>query len=196
MIKNILVTVAVFFTTLSLYAQAEPGKEYFFKPLKWKIVIPEGTKTVSNEEWNKLEEKGAAAIEKTYGEKIESQATTIFVVKYDDRNYLEANQQPYDSISDPDYPAYFRSVNEVLYTTFKEQIPNATIDTASTEELIDGLTFQKFRISISLPNNMVIRIYMYSRPFGNKELTINMMFVDEEKGMMMMSAWKKSSFKR
>jgi hypothetical protein len=51
-------------------------------------------------------------------------------------------------------------------------------------------------ISISLPNNMVIRIYMFSRPFGNKELTINMMFVDEEKGMMMMSAWRKSSFGR
>ncbi len=194
MIKNILLTIAVILTTFSLYAQAEPGKEYFYKPLKWKIVIPEGTKTVSNEEWNKLEEKGAAAIEKTYGEKIENTAKTIFVVKYDDRNYLEANQQPYDSIEDPDYPAYFRSVNDVLYTTFKEQIPNATIDSASTEEMIAGLTFQKFRISISLPNNMVIRIYMFSRPFGNKELTINMMFVDEEKGMMMMSAWKKSSF--
>lgn len=196
MIKNILLTIAVVCITCSLYAQAESGKEYFFKPLKWKIVIPEGTKTVSNEEWNKLEEKGAAAIEKTYGEKIENTAKTIFVVKYDERNYLEANQQPYDSITDPDYPAYFRSVNEVLYTTFKEQIPTATIDTASTEELIDGLTFQKFRISISLPNNMVIRIFMFSRPFGNKEFTLNMMFVDEEKGMMMMSAWKKSSFGR
>lgn len=196
MIKNILLTIAVVFTSFSLYAQAEAGKEYFYKPLKWKIIIPEGTKTVSNEEWTKLEEKGAAAIEKTYGEKIENTAKTIFVVKYDDRNYMEANQQPYDSISDPDYPAYFRSVNDILYTTFKEQIPTATIDSATTEELISGLTFQKFRISISLQNNMVIRVYMFSRPFGNQELTINMMFADEEKGMRMMSAWKKSIFEK
>ncbi|QNA46137.1 hypothetical protein [Lacibacter sediminis] len=196
MIKNILLTIAVVCITCSLYAQAEPGKEYFFKPLKWKIIIPEGTKAVSNEEWNKLEEKGAAAIEKTYGEKIENNATTLFVVKYDDLNYFEANQQPYDSISDPDYPAYFHSVNVVLYETFKEQIPNGTIDTSSSEELIAGLLFQKFRISIGLPNNMVIRLFMYSRPFGDKEFTINIMYVDEEKGIRMMSAWKKSTFGR
>lgn len=194
MIRKILLSAFVIFTTLSSYAQAEPGKEYFFKPLKWKIIIPEGTKAVSNEEWNKLEEKGAAAIEKTFGEKIEDNATTLFVVKYDDLNYFEANQQPYDSISDPDYPAYFKGVNEVLYETFKDQIPNGKIDTSSSQELIAGLLFQKFRISIGLPNNMVIRLFMYSRPFGNKEFTVNIMYVDEEKGMMMMSAWKKSSF--
>ena len=141
-----------------------------------------------------MEQKGAEAIEKTYGEKVESNATTIFVVKYDDLNYFETNQQPYDSIADPDYPAYFRDVNEVLYETFKEQIPNGTIDTASSEELIAGLLFQKFRISISMPNNIVIRLFMFSRPFADKEFTVNIMYVDEEKGIRMMSAWKKSSF--
>ena len=194
MIKKILLTIAVFFIACSLFAQAEPGKEYFFKPLKWKIIIPEGTKSVSNEEWNKLEEKGAAAIEKTYGEKIENNATTLFVVKYDDLNYFEANQQPYDSIADPDYPAYFQGVNDVLYETFREQIPNGKIDTSSSQELIAGLLFQKFRISISLPNNMIIRLFMYSRPFGDKEFTVNIMYVEEEKGIRMMSAWKKSTF--
>jgi hypothetical protein len=194
MMKNTLLTVAVFFTTLSLYAQAEPGKEYFYKPLKWKILIPEGTKSVSNEEWDKLEQKGAAAIEKTYGEKVENNATTLFVVKYDDLNYFEANQQPYDSIADADYPAYFQGVNDVLYETFKEQIPNGNIDTSSSQELIAGLLFQKFRLSIGLPNNIVIRLLMYSRPFGDKEFTVNIMYVDEEKGIRMMSAWKKSTF--
>jgi hypothetical protein len=194
MMKNTLLTVAVFFTTLSLFAQAEPGKEYFYKPLKWKILIPEGTKSVSNEEWDKLEQKGAAAIEKTYGEKVENNATTLFVVKYDDLNYFEANQQPYDSIADADYPAYFQGVNDVLYETFKEQIPNGNIDTSSSQELIAGLLFQKFRLSIGLPNNIVIRLLMYSRPFGDKEFTVNIMYVDEEKGIRMMSAWKKSTF--
>jgi len=194
MMKNTLLSVAVFFTTLSLYAQAEPGKEYFYKPLKWKILIPEGTKSVSNEEWDKLEQKGAAAIEKTYGEKVENNATTLFVVKYDDLNYFEANQQPYDSIADADYPAYFQGVNDVLYETFKEQIPNGNIDTSSSQELIAGLLFQKFRLSIGLPNNIVIRLLMYSRPFGDKEFTVNIMYVDEEKGIRMMSAWKKSTF--
>jgi hypothetical protein len=194
MMKNILLTIAVLFITFSLHAQAEAGKEYVYKPLNWKIVIPQGTTVVSEQEWERLQQKGAAAIEKTYGEKIENNASTLFVVKYDDLNYFEANQQPYDSIADPDYPAYFRSVNDVLYTTFKEQIPNGTIDSSSSEELIAGLLFQKFRISITLPNNMVIRMFMFSRTFGDKELTVNIMYVDEEKGIRMMSAWKKSTF--
>ena len=188
----VLILLLAFSTTAT--AQLEPGKEFSYKPFNWKIIIPKGTTVVSQQEWQRLEQKGAEAIEKTYGEKVESNATTLFVVKYDDLNYFEANQQPYDSIADPDYPAYFRSVNEVLYETFKEQIPNGTIDTASSEELIAGLLFQKFRISISMPNNIVIRLFMFSRPFGDKEFTVNIMYVDEEKGIRMMSAWKKSTF--
>ncbi len=187
---------AILFIAISFTAaaQVEAGKEFHYKPFNWRIIIPKGTNVVSEQEWNRLEQKGAEAIEKTFGEKIESNASTLFVVKYDDMNYFEANQQPYDSITDPDYPAYFRSVNEVLYETFKEQIPNGTIDTASSEELIAGLLFQKFRISIGLPNNMVIRLFMYSRPFADKEFTVNIMYVDEEKGIRMMSAWKNSTF--
>ncbi len=192
--KHFVLFIVVLILNLATYAQVQPGKEYVFKPLKWKIIIPEGTTAVSNEEWNKLEEKGAAALEKTVGEKIENAATTIFVVKYDEMNYFEANHQPYDSVADPDYPAYFRSANEVLYATFKEQMPNAGIDTATTEEEIDGLLFQKFRIKITMANNMVLKIVMYSRPFGNKEFTMNMMFIDEDRGFRMMSAWKKSTF--
>jgi len=192
--KRIYLFVWVLLLHVALYAQVQPGKEYVFNPLKWRIIIPEGTTAVSNEEWNKLEEKGAAALEKTVGEKIENTATTIFVVKYDEMNYFEANHQPYDSLTDPDYPAYFRSANEVLYATFKEQMPNAAIDTATAEEQIDGLLFQKFRIKITLANNIVLKIIMYSRPFGNKEFTMNMMFFDEDRGFRMMSAWKKSTF--
>lgn len=194
--KHFVLLVAVFVLNLATYAQVQPGKEYVFKPLKWKIIIPEGTTAVSNEEWNKLEEKGAAALEQTVGEKIENSSTTIFVVKYDETNYFEANHQPYDSVADPDYPVYFRSANEVLYATFKEQMPNDIIDTATTEELIDGLLFQKFRIKITMANNVVLKIIMYSRPFGNKEFTINMMFIDEDRGFRMMSAWKKSTFEK
>lgn len=180
--------------TMSASAQVEAVKEFHYKALNWRIMIPSGTSVVSEQEWNRMEQKGAEAIEKTFGEKVENTAQTLFVVKFDEMNYFEANQQPYDSITDPDYPAYFRAVNEILYETFKEQIPNGTIDTASSEELIAGLLFQKFRISIGLPNNMVIRLFMYSRPFADKELTVNIMYVDEEKGIRMMSAWKKSTF--
>ncbi len=194
MIRQTVFLILLFIVTLTATAQVEAGKEFVYKPINWKIIIPQGTTVVSQQEWQRLEQKGAEAIEKTYGEKIESNATTLFVVKYDDLNYFEANQQPYDSITDPDFPAYFRTINEVLYETFKEQIPNGTIDTASSEELIAGLLFQKFRISISMPNNIVIRLFMFSRPFGDKELTINIMYVDEEKGIRMMSAWKKSTF--
>ena len=192
--KHIHLFILALLLNFSLHAQVQPGKEYMFKPLKWKIFIPEGTTAVSNEEWNKLEKKGAAALEQTVGEKIENTATTIFVVKYDEMNYFEANHQPYDSVIDPDYPSYFRSANEVLYATFKEQMPNAAIDTATTEEPIDGLLFQKFRIKITMANNIVLKIIMYSRPFGNKEFTMNMMYIDEDRGFRMMSAWKKSTF--
>jgi len=194
MAKHTFLSMILIVLSITGTAQIEAGKEFSYKQLNWKIIIPQGTTVVSAQESIRLEGKGAEAIEKTYGEKVENNATTIFVVKYDDLNYFEANQQPYDSISEPDYPTYFRGINEMLYETFKKQIPNGTIDTSSSEELIAGLTFQKFRISISLPNNIVIRLIMFSRPFADKEFTVNIMYVDEEKGIRMMNAWKKSSF--
>lgn len=171
-----------------------PAKEIFNKVFNWRIQIPEGFESVSAEQWMKMQNKGANAIEKTYDAKVENQAKTIFVFKSDQFNYFESNYQPFDTTTDGDYLETNRGVNGVLYGTFEAQIPNAKLDSASSEETIDGKVFQKFSITIEFPNKMVMKSLMYSRLFGNKEFSVNIMTVDPQKQKVLLDAWRTSKF--
>lgn len=169
-------------------------KEIHNKEFNWTIVIPEGFESVTAEEWTRLENKGADAIEKTYGEKVENRAKTIFVFKSDRLHYLEANYQSYDAAADGDYLESVKSVNDVLYGTFEAQLPNARLDSAFSTEVISGLTFQRFKIAITLPNKMILNVWMYSRLFGKKDFSLNIMAVDKEKERLLLEAWRSSKF--
>lgn len=39
-----------------------------------------------------------------------------------------------------------------------------------------------------------MNVLMYSRLFDKKEFTVNIMYVDNKKGQLMLEAWKKSKF--
>jgi hypothetical protein len=181
-------------TIQSCIGQITPKKEIYNKEFNWKITIPENFQNVSVEEWTELQNKGADAIEKTYDEKVINRAKTIFVFKSDEFNYFESNYQPFDISIDGDYIESCKNVNDVLYETFKSQMPNIKIDTTRVVEKIDDLEFQTFKMKIVYPNKMVLNVIMYSKLFDKKEFTVNIMFVDNKKGQLMLEAWKKSKF--
>ena len=170
-----------------------PAQTLHNREFNWTISIPENFASVSPEEWAKLQNKGAQAIENTFGEKIENRAKTIFVFKNGDYNYLESNYQPFDPEVDGDYIASCRAVNEIIYETFRTQIPTATLDSASSVETISGLEFRKFGVTITLPA-MKIRSFMYNRLFGKKDFSVNITYVDDEPGKKMMESWQRSVF--
>jgi hypothetical protein len=169
-------------------------KEIYDKQFNWNITIPENFENVSAEQWQKMQNKGSAAVEKTYGQKVENQAKTIFVFKSTDMNYFESNYQPFDSIEDGNYLESCKNVNEMLYTTFKSQMPDTKIDSSSSTEVISGLQFQKFEVKIKMPNNIVLNCLLFSRLFDKKEFSCNMMYVDVAKGESMLRAWRNSRF--
>lgn len=169
-------------------------KKLYNEDFKWSIIIPENFNNVSPAEWGKMQNKGAEAIENTYGEEVENQSKTIFVFKNADFNYLESNYQPFDVNVDGDHLESCKMVNEILYETFVTQMPNAVIDSVSTVEKISGLEFQTFKMKIDFPNGMTMRSLMYSRLFDAKEFSVNIMYVDEKQGEKMIKAWTNSKF--
>ena len=169
-------------------------KEIFNKNFNWTISIPEDFETVSPEQWMKMQNKGADAIEKTYNEKIENNSKTIFVFKSDQFNYFESSYQPFDTAIDGNHDESFSQVNKLLYGTFEAQMPKAKLDSSSTKETISGLTFNKFKITILFPNKMIIEVLMFGRLFNEQELTINIMTVDKDKQRILLDAWENSKF--
>lgn len=169
-------------------------KILYNEDFKWTIVIPENFINVSPSDWAKMQNKGADAIESTYGEEVINQSKTIFVFKNADFNYLESNYQPFDIEVDGDYLESCKNVNEILYETFKTQMPNAIIDSTRTVEKISGLDFQAFKMKIDFPNGMTMHSFMYSRLFDKKEFSVNIMYVDNKQGEKMINAWRNSKF--
>ena len=90
--------------------QSSKSKEFFSKDFNWTITIPEDFETVNPEQWKAMQNRGADAIEKTYGEGVENHSNTIFVFKSDQFNYFEANQQPFDPEKDGNYEESFKGV--------------------------------------------------------------------------------------
>jgi len=84
----------------------------------------------------------------------------------------------------------------MLYGTFEAQMKNAKLDSTSSTQVIDRLLFQTFKIDITLPNKMVLRMLMYSRLFGKKEFTVNIMTLDRNKEKELLDCWLNSKFER
>ena len=191
-LKYLLICLTIIFQSCN--GQTTPKKEIYNKDFNWTITIPENFQNVSAEEWEKMQNKGADAIEKTYDEKVINQSRTIFVFKNDQLNYFESNYQPFDTAIDGDYFESCKNVNNMLYETFITQLPDIKIDSVSTIEKIDNLEFQLFKMKVEYPNKMVLNVLMYSRLFDKKEFSVNIMYVDNNKGKQMLESWRKSKF--
>jgi len=84
----------------------------------------------------------------------------------------------------------------MVYQTFVTQLPNAQIDSSTYVQSINGLAFETFKVEIKLPNNLMLHCFMHSRLFGDRELAVNIMYLDEADGKLLMDAWMNSTFKR
>jgi hypothetical protein len=187
--------VLLFFQASICYGQTSSGAPVFHSnDFNWTITIPEGFEKVPDSIWMQMQNRGASAIESTYDTKVDNQAKTIFVFRSDQFHYFEANYQPYDPSKDGDYDKQFKDVNDVIYGTIAANMPQAKVDTAYGREVVGGKDFHVFRMSAGITPQMTLHILMYSRVFEKKEFTVNIMYVDVEKGKTMLEAWRASSF--
>jgi hypothetical protein len=196
--KNILYLLFIAnFCLTSCNGQTKTEKNTIYNnDFKWTITIPAGFDTVSSADWTKMQNRGADAIEKTYDTKVENNAKTLFVFRNDQVNYFESNYQPFDSTQDGNYLESFREVNKMIFGTFEAQMKDAKLDSASSIQTINGLVFQTFKIDITLPNKMVLKMLMYSRLFGKNEFTVNIMTLDRNKEKELLDSWLNSKFER
>jgi hypothetical protein len=178
----------------SCSGQTTSKKEFYNKDFNWRISIPADFQIVSEEEWAKIQNKGAEAIEKTFDEKVINQAKTIFVFKSDQLNFFESNYQPFDIAVDGNYLESCKNVHNMIYETFITQMPDLKIDSISSIEKIDNIGFQTFTMKVEYPNKMILHVLMYSRLFGKRAFSVNIMYVDKNKGQQMLESWRKSKF--
>ncbi len=185
-----------FFALVSLsvgaYAQTESETSTFYSPqFNWHIDIPPGFEEIEPAVWDL--QKGVP--DSLLTDSLESSyPKTILAFKSADYNYFESNWQSYDEQERGNYKDHCQSVANQLYQTFADQFPDAKIDTATSNQLVGSLEFEKFVLKMTLPNGVTLNSYMYSRLFDDKEFSANVFYVNNELGTMMLQSWLYSRF--
>lgn len=187
----------IFFSILlaatSSFAFAQDAQEFYSQDFGWRIKIPANFTIVPTENQTDLQNKGTKIVENTYGTEIVNQAKTLFMYQRGYMNYIEGNYQPFDTTEN--YLEQCKAVNDIVFETFKTQMPGSTIDSAYYRQTVGGLEFYVFKVDIHFPNSTIVfHGRMFSRPFKDRELAVNIMYVDEKIGKELLDAWLSSRF--
>lgn len=189
-------TLVLLFTSCKEQIEKSPGTLYN-EEFKWTIEIPENFERVSTLEWKKSQKIGADAFKDFDGKDVNNQTNQtklIFMFKNADVNYIESCYAPFDTDVNGDYIARCKKINKQTYEMIKHQVPDASIDSSTTVEKISGLDFLVFKMTIQLPNEVMIKKQSYYRLFDKRLLSVNLMFLENKQSEKMISAWTNSKF--
>jgi len=183
-----------FFLSSCWFKPTQPANQLYFRRLNWHITIPVVLENGTKQEFEKLKKTGQKAIEKSTGRKISKKVNTLFHYKSGSTNYLNANYEDLPSQNLGNYHQVVEKMNAIVYKTMKDQLPNYKIDTTLSTETIDRLTFEKIVIQLDNKLGTKIYTYFYMRQFGNKNLTVSMVYSDTAIGHQMLQAFRNSTF--
>lgn len=169
------------FLLLGLQAQAQlPDTLLKFKEVGWTIRLPRTFVLVSDKENEELTQNGLSAIEKSNDVKVDMEGLkTLLSASKGEFNYISATIQPF-SEEDGDYVEVNEGVKEMLYKTFADQMVGGKIDTSSTTQTIDGISFSRFNADVSMEGKKVMTMVMLFRLHKGFDFGITYVYVDDK----------------
>lgn len=175
----------------NVFAQSNvPKAEYYSPEFNWTISIPPDFHEVNPNDWDALK----SGTEQPGADTLINRTNTLTVFAVNNYNYFESNWQTYDQEERGNFKEHCKAVAAKLYDTFKDQIPEAEIDTAYSTQYVGQTIFEKFALKMNLPNGAKLNAYMYSHLFGTMEFSANIFYLKDEFGTMMLDAWLNSRF--
>lgn len=160
----------------------------------WKLKIPKFLISENKDEWEKAQDRGKKGIEDTYNVELKNKAKTLFIFKSKDQSFFEATSEKFNPEMASDYIATCKRMNDIFYNSITTQVPNAKVDTLQTVEIIDNIQFQTLTSKMSFPNGLTKNAIMFRSLFNDTELTVSVMFSNEQTGRLIIEAFKKSNF--
>ena len=188
-LKSYLIIILIF-SLNNLYSQSDKI-EIYNEMFKWKFSIPNYFENVSPKEAEKNQAIGKEIIEKKVGQEIVNKSIKIYGFKSGNFNQLIVNYQ--FTKSEDNYTERFKQVSELLYQSFKEKLPNAEIKKSYSSEIISNIKFDTFEMHIS-DNKIKMNMKCFSAIIDGKILNIQIAYQDEEKGEVLISSIRKSTF--
>jgi len=170
-------------------------KELKFSQLGWTLIVPENSAFVSATQFDSLKSE----TEKKVNQSLElSQPNVLFIIRKNIYNLFGSTITALDTTKFKTWQSSYDNQKKLVIDIIESKKPSISLlDTASSTENIDGLTFQKFYIKTSYPEvNLTLENYWYYRMQKGVELSINITFNDKETGNGYLSLLRASRFNK
>jgi hypothetical protein len=173
----------------------ETSKKYFFSEVGWTIVLPEGFETADSIDIAKDNQRGLKLIEESNNVTADlSELKTLISAKKDAYNYFNSTIRKFNAAEEGDYDSTTKMVKNMLYKTFLDNMPDARIDSVSTIEILDELSFDKFHVTITLKENIKLDMVLLSKNYKGYDFGISYLYLDNKSREQIESMLKNSKF--
>lgn len=144
------------------------------------MTLPSDFKVVDSAKSADLKEAGRKIIGDANNINLDISSTRILIgAMKAPRNSFSAAITPFDPKKDGPYSAVRRRVNEVLYKTFVEKIPDGKIDSSTTNITIDGLAFNKFQVVGTLKGKTLFHMVLLAKDYKGYDFGISYLYMDD-----------------
>ena len=179
MIKNLAI-LTLSLLVLSVNAQQSNG-EYFYPQVGWHLHLPDGFRLQDSAITSKQIQQGKDAVEKSNNTKLDaSKSVELFTSTGLGFQRFSASITPFDQALDGDYQTVDQNLKKEICNTFLKQVPNSTVDTASSTLKIGGLDFIKFRLALIVNGNKMLTLYLLSRNYRGYNFAISYLCQDDQ----------------
>jgi hypothetical protein len=194
--RKIFILPVILFLGYTCTAQQQQ-KIYSFKQIGWTVELPADFLVIDSAENTARMERGAKAMEDANDIKADiSETITLIGATKNKYNYFNAAIEPFDSKGNISWKTSNQQLKELLYKTFAEKMKDAKIDSASNNEVIDGLSFDKFRITVTIDDKVLFNSFLLSKLYKGYDFGISYLYLDERTKDQIESMLRNSKFSK
>ncbi len=172
----------------------DANKVYIDSVTGWNFKMPQDWDLVALKESKERQEKGTRMVQEALNQKIEMDPIVrLMSMKINDRNVMEANRMPYDTLLETNKDELTTSIFQLLRATYTakgikyEALPGA--------EKIDGVMFDTYSVKVFSPSGKnVLKQELFSTLLNGQVFTMTVSYNKEEEGQNMLAAVRASKF--
>jgi hypothetical protein len=178
--KTTIVVILLLAAVTCLHAQTSDTK-YTFPQVGWTMYLPASFKIIDSAKNAAMTENGKKTMEDANNIKADfSGLKTLVSAMKNATNYFNSTITPYDPKTEGSYAKTNQGLKGILYNTFAQKIPNAKIDSASSQLTIDGVTFLRFYLRLKLDTRVLFHMVVLSKYYKGYDFGITYLYTDEE----------------
>ncbi len=154
------------------------SKVYTFKDVGWTMTLPAEFKTLDSTGIDNTNQRGKKLMEHSTGTKLDISSTQTLISAKKGNATFSATITPFDTAKDGGYTVAAKTVKDMLYKTFSDQMPGATLDSASEPKTVGGLEFDCFHVTASVKSKPLFTVFVLAKFYKGYDFGISYLYTD------------------